>query len=276
MAIKVNSTTVIDDNRNFVDVVDAVGFYTDLHPTLATQSSSGSITLDANSPVNLLTLTGALTVTDMTNKAVGKQCIFLTDVTQSGYDITWGSNFKFVADSEPDWTTARYWQIGLTVWDNTTILVTATSFGGDGTTSALVALPSSIDVYTNSSSLTGNSQSTMRLNSGGTLSLSGGGMGSGSTSGTANNGYQWLLSGTNTDYECNFNYTHQVNSGVDQSTAGNNTWQSLGSSREWKVYDESNDDGGESKLVGTLKIRKASDQTELVSISAEIGADHSP
>tara|TARA_A200000159_G_scaffold149923_1_gene158819 strand:- start:162 stop:989 length:828 start_codon:yes stop_codon:yes gene_type:complete len=275
MAIKVNNTTVIDNNRNFTNVAGTIGFYTNLHPTLASQSSSGSITLDADSPSNLLVLTGALTVTDMTNKSAGKQCIYLVDVTQAGYDITWGTNFKFVNDSEPNWTTARYWLLGLTVWDNSTILVTATSWSGAGGASSTVALPSSIDLYASSGTLTGNCNAVVRLNSTGTLSLSGSGT-QGSVSGTANNGYTWLLSGTNSDYECNFNYTFTNQGGADQSTAGNNTWQVLSSNREWKIYDASNNNGGENKLAGTLKIRKASDQTELVSIACELSADHSP
>lgn len=275
MAIKVNNTTVIDNNRNFTNVAGTIGFYTNLHPTLASQSSSGSITLDADSPSNLLVLTGALTVTDMTNKSAGKQCIYLVDVTQAGYDITWGTNFKFVNDSEPNWTTARYWLLGLTVWDNSTILVTATSWSGAGGASSTVALPSSIDLYASSGTLTGNCNAVVRLNSTGTLSLSGSGT-QGSVSGTANNGYTWLLSGTNSDYECNFNYTFTNQGGADQSTAGNNTWQVLSTSREWKIYDASNNNGGENKLAGTLKIRKASDQTELVSIACELSADHSP
>ena len=231
MAIKVNNTTVIDNNRNFTNVAGTIGFYTNLHPTLASQSSSGSITLDADSPSNLLVLTGALTVTDMTNKSAGKQCIYLVDVTQAGYDITWGTNFKFVNDSEPNWTTARYWLLGLTVWDNSTILVTATSWSGAGGASSTVALPSSIDLYASSGTLTGNCNAVVRLNSTGTLSLSGSGT-QGSVSGTANNGYTWLLSGTNSDYECNFNYTFTNQGGADQSTAGNNTWQVLSSNSD--------------------------------------------
>lgn len=274
MAIKVNNTTVIDNNRNFTNVADAVGFYTNLHPSLASQSSSGSITLDADSPSNLLVLTGALTVTDMTNKSAGKQSIYLVDVTQAGYDITWGTNFKFVNDSEPNWTTARYWLLGITVWDNSTILVTATSWSGAGGASPTVTLPSSIDLYATSGTLSGNCNAVVRLNSTGTLSLTGSGT-QGSVSGAANNGYTWLLSGTNSDYECNFNYTFTNAGGADQSTAGNNTWQVLSTSREWKIYDASTS-GVENKLAGTLKIRKASDQSEQVSIACELSADHSP
>lgn len=151
------------------------------------------------------------------------------------------------------------------------VTVTDTSVSG----SSLVSLPSSIDIVTSSSGLTGSSWSSVSLNSTGTLSLTGGGLGSGATNGAANNGYTWLLSGTNSDYECNFNYTFTNNGGEDQSTAGNNTWQVLSTSREWRVYDN-DESGAENKLAGTLKIRKASDQTELVSIPCELGANHSP
>lgn len=273
MAIKVLNTTVIDNNRNFSNIADATGFYSNFHPTLSTQTSSGSITLDADSPATLLTLSGALTVTDMTNKSAGKQSVYLTDVSSSGYDITWGSNFKFVNDTEPTWTSARYWLIGLTVWDNSTILVTATSWDGGGT-SGLVSLPSSISVIAYSGTQGGDSYALVRLNSGGTLSLLGGGT-QGGVSGTANNGYTWLLSGSNSDYECNFNYTATLNGGVDQSTAGNNTWEALSSNREWKIFDASVADSP-NNLLGILKIRKASDQSELVSITCSLRAEHTP
>lgn len=130
MAIKVSGTTVIDNSRNFINIQDTTGFYRVFHPDYTSQTSSGSITINANEPVISLNLSAALTISDLTNKATGKQLLLLTDVTASGYDITWGSNFKFVNDAEPDWTTARYWQIGLTVWNTSLILVTATSWSG--------------------------------------------------------------------------------------------------------------------------------------------------
>tara|TARA_X000000950_G_scaffold237943_1_gene289769 strand:- start:458 stop:850 length:393 start_codon:yes stop_codon:yes gene_type:complete len=130
MAIKVSGTPVIDNSRNFINIEDTTGFYRIFHPDYTSQASSGSITINANVPCLGLTLSGALTISDMTNKATGKQVVLLTDVSSSGYDITWGSNFEFVNDAEPDWTTARYWTIGLTVWNSSVILVTATSYSG--------------------------------------------------------------------------------------------------------------------------------------------------
>jgi hypothetical protein len=43
----------------------------------------------------------------------------------SGGSITW----LFENDSEPDWTTARYWTIVITSWDASVHSVTATSWG---------------------------------------------------------------------------------------------------------------------------------------------------
>jgi len=130
MAIKVSGTTVIDNSRNFINIEDTTGFYGALHPDYASQSSSGSITINSNIPCLGLTLSNNLTISNMTNKTAGKQVVLLTDVSSSGYDITWGSTFEFVNDTEPDWTTARYWLIGLTVWNSSVTLVTATSYSG--------------------------------------------------------------------------------------------------------------------------------------------------
>lgn len=132
MAIKAQGTTVIDDRRRFINISDTIGTYGNLQPGVKGAHKSGSITLDANNPLFILRAEGALTITDMTNKAAGKQSVVLADVSASGYDITFGTPFKFVNDAEPNWVTSRYWLLNFTIWDSSTILVTATSYTGDG------------------------------------------------------------------------------------------------------------------------------------------------
>lgn len=132
MAIKVIGTTVIDDEKRFENITDTDGFYGNFHPSVQGAHVSGTITLNADDPLFILRIEGALTISDMINKSSGKHGTILADVSSSGYDITWGSNFKFVNDTEPNWTTSRYWLINFTVWDSSTILITATSYTGDG------------------------------------------------------------------------------------------------------------------------------------------------
>lgn len=272
MSIKVNGTVVIDNNKNFTNIVGANGFYTDLHPTLATQSSSGSITLDANNPSNLLTLTGNLTVTDMTNKFPGKQCIFLTDVTASGYDITWGSNFKFVNDTEPDWTAARYWMIGTTIWDNNTILVTATSWAGSGASTPTVDLGSTINTYTSGSGLGGDASTNLAITTTGYIQTTGSGS-SGSTSGTVNR--LWMLSGSITDYQVKWDGTGDTS--YLTSNPGLGTWISLNAStpQVWRIFEDDNDSVTRS-VSGTLSIRDTATSTVQDTVSVTISADFSP
>jgi len=270
MSIKIGGTVVIDNNRNFTNIVGANGLYTDLHPTLATQSSSGSITLDANNPSNLLTLTGNLTVTDMTNKFPGKQCIFLTDVTASGYDITWGSNFKFVNDTEPDWTTARYWMIGTTIWDNNTILVTATSWAGSGGSAATVDLGSTINTYSSGSGLGGYARTTLAIGQSGTIATSGTGT-SGSTSNAVSR--TWLLSGSASDYQIKWDGTGDTSYLISNSGLG--TWLNGGANHSWVIEEDDNDSVTRS-VSGTLSIRDTATSTVQDTVSVTISADFSP
>ena len=136
MAIKVGGTTVIDNNIHFQNLTGITNSTSRLQPAstgsdhATGDAISGSVTFDVNDPITIKHLSGALTVTDLTNKAEGKSCMIYLDVTESGHDITWGTNFTFKNDSEPDWTTARYWQIACWCWDGTEVKVVANSWGG--------------------------------------------------------------------------------------------------------------------------------------------------
>lgn len=136
MAIKVGGTTVIDNSLNFENLTGITNSTSRLQPKsegsdhAVGDAISGSVTFDVNDPVTIKYLSGALTITDLTNKAEGKSCMLYLDVSESGYDITWGTNFTFKNDSEPDWTTARYWQVACWCWDGTEVKVVANSWGG--------------------------------------------------------------------------------------------------------------------------------------------------
>jgi hypothetical protein len=268
MAIKIATTTVITDSAKLQNFTTISGKYSSFYPNAETITTA----IDMNKPIMTVELTGATTFT-VSNVATGKSAILLLDTGSSGNAPTFPSTFKFAEDTEPTWTGTRYWQIGLTAWDNSTVRVIATGWGSGGGSSQ-VALPSSIDIFVDSGTLAGSCYCLVRLNSGGSLTLTGLGT-QGSVSGAGDNGYTWLLSGSASDYECNYNYTFTNNGGADQSTASNNTWQGLGSNREWKIYDDSTS-ASINTLDGTLKIRRASDQVELVSIPCKLRAHHTP
>lgn len=276
MAIKVAGTTVIDNNRHFT-VTDAAGVYSNLQPEESNPTSiSGATALNLSTVehVQYNTVAGDVTF-NISGVAPGVQATIFVDSSTSGHDQGFavsGGTVLFPNDSEPDWTTARYWLHRITCWTSDTVSVISTSWGTG--TVATVSLPSEIDIAASSGTLSGNCNCVVRLNSTGTLSLTGSGT-QGSVNGAGDNGYTWLLSGSASDYECNFNYTFTNNGGQDQSTAGNNTWEGLGSNREWKIYDASTS-GALNTLDGTLKIRRASDQVELVSIPCELTAHHTP
>jgi hypothetical protein len=270
MAIKIATTTVITDSAKLQNFTSISGKYSSFYPNGETITTA----IDMNKPIMTVELTGATTFT-VSNVATGKSAILLLDTGSSGNAPTFPSTFKFAEDTEPTWTGTRYWQIGLTAWDNSTVRVIATgwgSLGGGG--SSQVALPSAIDISVFSGLNGGNCNCFVRLNSGGSLTLSGSGT-QGGISGVGDNGFTWLLSGSASDYECNYNYIAYISGGADQSTASNNTWQGLGSNREWELYDDSNE-STINILDGTLKIRRASDQVELVSIPCKLRANHEP
>lgn len=136
MSIKVGATTVIDNSINFQNLTGITNATSRLQPAstgsdhAGGDAISGSVTFDVNDPITIKYLSGALTVTDLTNKAEGKSCMIYLDVTENGYDISWGTNFTFAEDTEPDWTTARYWQIACWCWDGTEVKVVANSWAG--------------------------------------------------------------------------------------------------------------------------------------------------
>ena len=278
MAIKVNGTEVISNTRKFT-VTGATGVYTDLQPLgVVTTSNYGpstsSLSFDSSHHDKGTSSQMAGDVTwALSSVGTGKQMTVFVDASASGHNQSFslsGGTILYPNDTEPTWTGARYWLHRLTCWSTDTVSIISTSWGD----TPVVSLPSAIDISANSGTNSGNCNCVVRLNSAGTLSLTGSGT-QGGVSGAANNGYTWLLSGSASDYECNFNYTFTNNGGVNQSTAGNNTWEGLGTNREWKIYDSSNS-LSLNDLDGTLKIRRASDQAVLVSIPCKLTADHNP
>ena len=133
MAVKVSNTTVIDNSRNFINITGAEGIYGDFQPTAYSPTSGGASSFTWNPsfdrPLNHGILTGASMTIGGTNLGAGKQTIILLDTSTSGYDVSWSAAWNWPEDTEPTWTTARYWMITGTCWDVSTIRATVTSWG---------------------------------------------------------------------------------------------------------------------------------------------------
>ena len=134
MAIKVGGTTVINDSKQYQNLTGIEGNYTNLQPTPTFNSTiSGTYNPQFNRRVQILTLTGAWTCQEINSGFAGAQITIFVDTSPALYDITFSdtgsSEWHFTGDTEPDWTTARYWQIVITQFTSTLHMVSATSWG---------------------------------------------------------------------------------------------------------------------------------------------------
>jgi len=265
MSIKVASTEIISDSYILQNFNSMDGNYTGLF------ANANSITtvIDMDTPVMLASLSAATTFT-ATNVGVGKTAVLLLDVGASGYAPTFPSTFKFAEDTEPSWTGTRYWQIGLTAWDSSTIRVVATGYSGSGASAPTVDLGSTINTYSSGSNLGGYARTTLAIGSSGTIATSGTGT-SGSTSGTVSR--TWLLSGSASDYQIKWDGTGDTSYLISNSGLG--TWLNGGTNLSWVIEEDDNDSVTRS-VSGTLSIRDTATSTVQDTVSVTISADFSP
>lgn len=132
MAIKVATTEVITDSQKLQNITSISGKYSSYYPN----ADSITTVVDMNKPIMSVALSADTTFT-AANVATGKTAILLLDVGSAGNTPTFPSSFKFVEDTEPTWSGTRYWQIGLTAWDNSTVRVIATGWAGTAAAGAL-------------------------------------------------------------------------------------------------------------------------------------------
>ena len=232
MAIKISGTNVIDNNRGLVNITGATGIYTEFHPAV----SSITNTLDFNLPVMTTTLEANTTFSE-SNKAEGKICLLLLDISTSSYTPTFSGNIKWVGGTTPNWTGYRHWQITLQSIDTTVVRATATGYdatagggGGGGGGTAPVAISDNIAVDFSRAGLGGTGNATYRLNSNGAayrtntagslISITG----------------EWLVSGNNSDYEVQG--TFSGTGGV--ATGPGAGWHNLGTTRDWTLSSTNN------------------------------------
>lgn len=141
MAIKISGTTVIDRTTSgaltgmqFKNLTGVNGEYDNVQPGYATRTQgTGNLAQSmAAETQEFLTLSGSdVIITGITGTTGGDQFTYLVDGSTDLHDLTFGGGktWLFENDSEPDWTTARYWIIVITSWDSTVHSVTATSWG---------------------------------------------------------------------------------------------------------------------------------------------------
>lgn len=132
MAIKTGATTVITDARELTNIASASGVYDSFHPLAETITT----VVDMDKPVMTVALSQNTSFT-ASNLATGRTSVLLLDTGSAGYTPSFSSEFKWPNDTEPSWSGTRYWQIGLTAWDNATIRVIATGYAGVGSLSSL-------------------------------------------------------------------------------------------------------------------------------------------
>jgi len=132
MAIKTGTTTVITDARELTNITSASGVYDSFHPLAETITT----VVDMDKPVMTVALSQNTSFT-ASNLATGRTSVLLLDTGSAGYTPSFSSAFKWPNDTEPSWSGTRYWQIGLTAWDNATIRVIATGYAGVGSLSSL-------------------------------------------------------------------------------------------------------------------------------------------
>lgn len=128
MAIKVGTTTVIDNSQVFQNITDTLGYYSSLHPIDELVTGGGVGVINFERVFGYCTLTAATTFT-YSNRAAGRSSVLVLDTSATGYTPNWDSDFYWAEDTEPTWSSARYWQIAFVCWDSTVVRANATSWG---------------------------------------------------------------------------------------------------------------------------------------------------
>jgi len=148
MSIKIDGTAVIDTSSGgsikYKNLLGLEGQYNDAKPIYAanTHESQNAATVQHIAAADTtssrlygenLTLEADYKMGGFNSQTNGDQYTFLVDTSDNLHDISFdttdGEVWHFADDSEPDFTTARYWMITVTAWDGTNITVTTQSWG---------------------------------------------------------------------------------------------------------------------------------------------------
>lgn len=261
MAIKVSSTTIIDDNFEVINLADTSGFYDDLHSVVVTTTNN----INFATPVMTCTLTAATTFTT-TGGGTGKTCMLLLDTSSTPYAPTFPSDINWQNNTEPTWSTYQHWQITFLYVDSNDIRASAVGFTGS-TPSEVVSLHGTSNTFAGADNTTTSMPPTadaifgMRFRSDGNIEKYTNGTAQGQTGYWTYSTSSWNnITPSQTYYiraqNDNANMPLPMTLNTSQSDSLN-TWLALTSNRQFR-YDVSGPRSGVGTLYGCMKIEISS------------------
>ena len=123
MAIKVGTTTLIDDSFKLQNIAGANGKYDNFSPSPAVITN----VIDFDTPMMSCAMEGNVTFTE-SNKANARSAMLLLDTSSDLHTPTFSANMKWSSGSEPDWSGFRHWQIAFHCYGPTTVRATAVGY----------------------------------------------------------------------------------------------------------------------------------------------------
>lgn len=250
MAIKIIGTEVISNLRAFnnLTLIDNSS-YNDLYSNVVSIGTA----IDFNNASMIKIMTGATTFTE-SNKSAGRVSFLLLDTSDSGFTPTFSANIEWPNDTEPTWSNARYWHIGLVCWDSTTVRAVASGYGSTGQgVVETVSLSGTSSSYNLTVSNTVNPTSAVagwKFKTDGTLFETNIG---GTYNVQFNAGTEWCNTTPSQTYYLRCTV---INGILDGGSSATNTWLALTTERTYQVVDSTV--SGSSNQV-QLKIEIASD-----------------
>ena len=127
MAVKVGTTTVIDDSFKLQNIAGANGRYDNFQANVSTLTSSSSVAVSMDKPFMQLAMASNATL-DLQDLAAGKTSILALDTSTNAWTPSFSSNVEWAEDAEPVWTDYRYWNIAFVSWDASVVRAAAIGF----------------------------------------------------------------------------------------------------------------------------------------------------
>lgn len=129
MAIKVNTTVVIDNDRSMLNIADTVGEVSILDSKVGLSTCTNNINF--TTPFMNCIMAADTTFTE-SGAAEGRSAQLLLDTTTSAYDPTFSSNINWQGGTEPTWSGYQRWHIIFTALSATDIRAVAFGYDAQG------------------------------------------------------------------------------------------------------------------------------------------------
>lgn len=128
MAVKVGSTTVINDRKELTNITNASGKYGDFHAKPLNLGSGATESISFTTPVMIKTMTTDVLFSGI-NLSSGKTAMLLLDTGTSNHVPTFNSStFSFATGTEPTWENHRYWVVTFVCWSTSKAMVSASGY----------------------------------------------------------------------------------------------------------------------------------------------------